>query len=86
MGYEVISRVGGGIDPMSTNFIACSTNEGGCSHKDNNCKGCAKGQGCDIDAPINGKCDGGGHKDFKCTRDGGCNPCMGIKSSRFSQY
>ena len=25
MGYEVISRVGGGIDPMSNNFIACST-------------------------------------------------------------
>lgn len=84
MGYEVISRVGGGIDPMSTNFIACSTNEGGCSHKDKNCKGC-QNNGCDIDAPINGKCDDG-NRDFRCTRDGGCNPCAGIKSSRFSQY
>lgn len=43
--------------------------------------------GCYIppDVPENGSCDGE-NKDFKCTRNGGCNPCMSIKSSRFNQY
>lgn len=80
MGYEVISSAGKGgvLDPLG-DFI--------CVSKDTTCnKECDCGQdfGCNI--PINGKCDGGGHKDFKCTRNGGCKVCEGIKSSRFSQY
>lgn len=37
-------------------------------------------------ACYNYKCHDGGNKDFRCTRDGACNPCMAVKSSRFKNY
>ena len=88
MGYEVISKAGNGglLEPLGLiNFGSCSE-KNKCDETNSGCNsGCPKGTGCDIDVPVNGSC-GGGNKDFKCTRNGGCNPCMSTKSSRFSQY
>lgn len=87
MGYEVLSKSNpsGMLEPMSTNFFSCSPNEGKCSPTNRNCSGCGEGAGCNLDVPVNGSC-GGGHKDFKCTRNGGCAACDMIRSSRFVQY